>query len=73
MARRQYFVSPEGANWKLTHNGSVLARDANKAPIIAVGRVKAKGDQPSELIIQNADGTIAERETYGNDPFPPRG
>ncbi|MBH1956454.1 DUF2188 domain-containing protein [Candidatus Saccharibacteria bacterium] len=30
-------------------------------------------NQPSELIIHNADGTIAERETYGNDPFPPRG
>jgi hypothetical protein len=26
-----------------------------------------------ELIIQRKDGTIEERNSYGHDPFPPRG
>ncbi len=73
MARNNYYVSPSGSNWKLTLRGQTLATDANKAPVVAKGREVAKKNQPSELIIQNADGTIAERETYGDDPYPPRG
>ncbi|APF32855.1 DUF2188 domain-containing protein [Microbacterium paludicola] len=73
MARTNYYVSPNGSDWKLTSGGTTLATDANKAPVVAKGREIAKKNQPSELFIQNADGTIADKETYGNDPYPPRG
>lgn len=26
-----------------------------------------------ELVIHNEDGTIAQKDSHGNDPFPPRG
>ena len=73
MARKNFHVVPSGTNWQLKHDGNVLGNYSLKASAIADGRRIAQANQPSELIIHNADGTIAERETYGNDPFPPKG
>ena len=73
MARKTFHVVPNGTTWQLKHNGQVLGNYSFKANAVAEGRRVARANQPSELIIHNADGTIAERETYGNDPFPPRG
>lgn len=73
MARKNFHVVPYGTNWQLKYDGKVLGSYALKANAVAEGRRIARANQPSELIIHNADGTIAERETYGNDPFPPRG
>jgi len=30
-------------------------------------------NQGTELFIHNKDGQIAQRDSHGNDPFPPRG
>ena len=30
-------------------------------------------NQQSELLIQGRDGQIRERNSYGDDPFPPKG
>ena len=60
--------------WQVKEGGSttVLYRSATKDPAIAYGRTYARSIK-GELVIHNMDGTIAERESYGNDPFPPRG
>ena len=50
----------------------MLNRSTTKPPAIAYGRSYARSIK-GELFIHNMDGTIAERESYGNDPFPPRG
>lgn len=71
--RKCFHVVPNGSNWQLIHNGQVIGNYYIKASAITDGRRIARANQPSELFIHNADGTIAERETYGNDPFPPRG
>lgn len=73
MTRKNFHVVPNGTNWQLKYDGKVLGSYALKADAVADGRRIARANQPSELIIHNSDGTIAERETYGNDPFPPRG
>jgi hypothetical protein len=36
------------------------------------GRELAKAGR-TEHVIHNMDGTIAERNSYGNDPYPPAG
>lgn len=71
--RHFFYVSPSGSDWYLSYLRKVLARNHNKAVIVASGRKVARENVPSELVIQNADGTISARETYGQDPFPPRG
>lgn len=60
--------------WQVKEGGSmnVLYRSATKEPAIAYGRTYTRSIK-GELVIHNMDGTIAERESYGNDPFPPRG
>lgn len=49
-----------------------MARYATKAETEAVGREAARA-RGVEHIIQRRDGRIAERNSYGNDPHPPRG
>ena len=73
MARKQYHVSPADNMWKVTHSGSTLSRHFAKSAAIAAGVTVARNNQPSQLIIRRADGTIEDERTYGNDPFPPRG
>jgi Uncharacterized protein conserved in bacteria (DUF2188) len=42
-----------------------------KADAIARAREVAK-QRHSELVIRNKDGTIAQSDSYGREPFPPR-
>jgi hypothetical protein len=60
--------------WQVKEAGSssVLHRSVTKLPAIAYGRVYGAAIK-GELFIHNMDGTIAERESYGNDPHPPIG
>lgn len=73
MTRKFFYVSPNVGNWKLTYLNTTVFEGHNKQTVIEVGRKLAHEQAPSELVVQNADGTISARETYGNDPFPPRG
>lgn len=43
-----------------------------KAEAERAGRATAKREN-AEHLIHKKDGTIGERNSYGNDPYPPRG
>jgi hypothetical protein len=73
MARKRYNVVPAGTLWQVTHAGSVLSTHATKEAGINAGVVAAYANQPSQLVIYRANGTIEDERTYGDDPFPPRG
>ena len=45
---------------------------SSKADAIDYGRKVGRSER-LELYIHNMDGRIADRRSYGNDPFPPRG
>jgi len=66
-------VLPMNYDWKVTFNGSLSSRHVLKSTAIETGKSLAKANQPSQLIIHKADGTIETEYTYGNDPYPPRG
>jgi hypothetical protein len=40
---------------------------STKEEAVAIGRVRALADE-TEHVIHNQDGTISERNSYGNDP-----
>lgn len=44
----------------------------NKAPAIEYGRNIAK-NQHTEFFTHGKNGKIQSRDSYGNDPFPPKG
>ena len=72
MGKNQWVV-PDGDGWGVRGEGNQrLTRKVDtKAEAFEVGREIAM-NQESELIVQKRDGTIQERRSYGNDPFPPR-
>lgn len=73
MARKVYRVVPAGSDWQVTHNGRVLSTHHTKPPAVSAGQAVAKANQPSQLVVHRADGTIEYEYTYGDDPFPPAG
>ena len=74
-ARTQVHVVYKDSLWRVEVVGEFAARSTHavKAEAVKEGRRVGKSLVPSELYIHNMDGTIAERETYGNDPYPPIG
>jgi hypothetical protein len=53
-------------------DGGQISRRETKERAVEVGREAAQA-RGTEHVIHDRDGTIAARNSYGNDPFPPRG
>ena len=62
----------DGLGWANKQDGEVLSRHHTKDAAEEAGRQEAKRDEV-EHFIHKKDGTIGERNSYGNDPFPPKG
>lgn len=70
----QIFVSPDGKNWKVKVVGNQKASAIcdNKADAVERAK-KIAQNQQLELLVQNLDGTIGWRNSYGNDPRKSKG
>lgn len=64
---------PDGG-WQVKAAGAKKAtvRTETQAQAYEIGRHIAK-NQCSEVFLHNKQGQIRERNSYGNDPFPPAG
>lgn len=64
----------EHGEWKNRVQGNQRASSKydTKAEAQRDGRQMAK-DRKTEHIIKKKDGTIGDRNSYGNDPHPPKG
>jgi hypothetical protein len=58
--------------WWNEADGKVLSKHSTKKEAVAAGRAAAKVLK-TEHHIHNEDGKIREKNSYGNDAFPPRG
>lgn len=74
MSTGNQHVVPHGDRWAVqgAGNGEVTKVTDTQAEAIKAGRKIAK-QQKTELFIHGRDGRIRERDSYGSDPFPPRG
>ncbi len=65
---------PHGDGWANRRAGSdrVSKTFDTKAQAQSAGRTTAKREKV-EHQIHKKDGSIGERNSYGNDPFPPKG
>ena len=70
---RQHVV-PHNGEWAVRPQGSakVTGVFGTQAEAIAAARPTAK-NQHTEMVIHRPNGQIRDSESYGNDPFPPRG
>ena len=74
MANRNQHIVPRGTGWAVRGAGSQRASSLHRTQRNAInaGREIAR-NQGSELFIHRREGRIRDRDSYGNDPFPPSG
>lgn len=74
MKSKSQHVVPHNGDWAIKRGGSERATTIvpTQKEAIKIATEIAK-NQNAELIIHGRDGQIRERESYGNDPYPPKG
>ena len=74
MGKNQHVTPHPGGGWQVKAAGSkkATAVTTTQKEAIKVAREIAK-NQGSEMFIHNKQGQIRERDSYGNDPHPPKG
>ncbi|MDF2177884.1 DUF2188 domain-containing protein [Aliiglaciecola sp. CAU 1673] len=72
MSKNQWVVQRKDS-WAVRGEGNTrdTSHHATQREAIDAARQTARNQQ-SELIIKGRDGKIRARDSYGNDPFPPR-
>lgn len=74
MAKKPIHTVPHGSGWANRRQGSdrVSSLHPTQAEAARAGRDMARRDE-TEHFIHGMGGRIRERNSYGNDPYPPRG
>ncbi len=74
MSRKSQHVVHHQEGWAVKGQGNARATSVHSTQkdAIAAGKVIAKNNQ-SELVIHGKDGRIREKDSFGRDPFPPKG
>lgn len=73
MSKSQHIV-PHDNGWAVKGEGAERASSVHQTQREAIerGREIAR-HQGTELFVHGRDGRIRERDTYGKDPYPPKG
>ena len=73
--KNQWVVPINGSGqWGVRGEGNERITSIHDTQREAIGRARGIAvNQQSELLIQGRDGQIRERNSYGDDPFPPKG
>ncbi len=73
MSNQHVTPRPDGG-WQVKGEGNQKATKVTdtKAEAVSIARGIAK-NQNSELVIHNKNGQIGNKDSHGNDPFPPKG
>ena len=74
MSGKGQHVVPNGGKWAVRRAGAERASGvySTQKEAIAKGKELAK-NQGTELYVHGEDGRIREKNSYGKDPFPPKG
>ena len=74
MATKNIHVVPGGNNWKVKQEHAQRSSGNFRTQGEAISRAREiaiKNGQ--EVVIHGTDGRIREKNSYGNDPYPPKG
>lgn len=73
MAKGQHVV-PNAGGWGVKKAGASRASSVHTTQADAIAAAtRIARNQKTELYIHGRDGRIRERNSYGNDPHPPKG
>nr|VFJ74891.1 MAG: hypothetical protein (DUF2188) [Candidatus Kentron sp. FM]VFJ75822.1 MAG: hypothetical protein (DUF2188) [Candidatus Kentron sp. FM]VFK22841.1 MAG: hypothetical protein (DUF2188) [Candidatus Kentron sp. FM] len=75
MAKSTHVVPNSGkGGWDIKQSGGQRSSGHFDTKRDAVNRAREiSRNQETELVIHNRNGRISEKDSHGNDPFPPRG
>ena len=74
MSRKNQHVTPRPTGWAVIGEGNERAssRHQTQRQAIEAGQQRAM-QEGSELLIHGRNGQIRARNSYGKDPYPPKG
>ncbi|MBE5810366.1 MAG: DUF2188 domain-containing protein [Clostridiales bacterium] len=74
MGKNQHVVPHPQGGWQVKGAGNTRAtvRTATQSQAQQIAKGIAQ-NQRSEVVIHRPNGQIRAKDSYGNDPFPPRG
>lgn len=74
MGKNQHVTKHRDGGWQVKGAGNERAtsRHGTQREAINAAREIARNQQ-SELVIHGKDGRIREKDSHGNDPYPPKG
>lgn len=74
MGKNQHVTKHPQGGWQVKGDGNSRATviTATQAEAICIARDIAI-NQKSEVVIHRTNGKIRDKNSYGNDPFPPKG
>ena len=71
--KKNQHVIPVKEGWAVKGEKNSRRTKITRTKSEAVNRArKIARNKKSELVIHNRDGTISDKDSYGNDPFPER-
>lgn len=74
MSKASQHVVPSGDKWSVRKAGSSKASGTFPTQKQAIAKAtEIARNQGTELYIHGKDGRIRERNSYGRDPYPPKG
>lgn len=73
MSKKGQHVIPTAKGWSVKKAGASRASSTHATQQEAIdAAVQIAQNQKTELYIHGRDGRIRERNSYGNDPYPPK-
>lgn len=74
MGKNQHVIPHTNGGWQVkgAGNSKATVRTSTQREAMDIARTIAK-NQGSERITHGKDGRIRAKESYGNDPYPPKG
>jgi uncharacterized protein YdaT len=74
MTKRNQHVVPHQGSWAVRGAGAERATAVHDTQAAAIDQARAIAQrQGTELFIHGANGRIRERDSHGDDSFPPKG
>ena len=74
MSGKNQHVVPHSEGWAVKGAGNEKATAVYGTQYEAISHARSIAmNQQSEMLVHSENGRIRERNSYGNDPYPPRG
>lgn len=73
MRKKEQHVVPHPGGWAVRRSGSQRATKIHRTQSDAIEHARGIAkNQRSEVVIHRKNGLIRDKDSYGNDPHPPR-